>query len=203
MVLISVESRTGYSGICLYMRCLCHLQLDFNIRDSTFLRNWHHLHHFMSSLCCYSAHSPCFLPIKSLTPVLKDSKTSGHIPPKCSHDPLVSNCHPKLQAGTLQVEKTVNKTQQEIKLQLMSSYHGNHGVGYRNIPKVLEEKSTKCYREFKEIDETYNISKAVQLPRQWKRWLSYSQRDSLGSLHQSTLSRFDTFNIFKSFAFDS
>ena len=48
----------------------------------------------------------------------------------------------------------------------MSSYQGNHEIGFRNTPKVLEEKSAKCYREFKEIDETYNISKAVQLPCQ-------------------------------------
>ena len=46
---------------------------------STFIWKWLHFHHSMSSLCFYSVDSPCPLPIKSLTSVLKDSKISGHL----------------------------------------------------------------------------------------------------------------------------
>ena len=67
---------------------------------STFIRKWLHLHNSMSSLCFYSADSPCPLPIKSLTSVLKASKISGHLLLKHSHDPLVSSCPPKLKAGS-------------------------------------------------------------------------------------------------------
>ena len=115
--------------------------------------------------------SPCPLPIKSLTSVLKASKISGHLL-KHSHYPLVSSCPPKLQTGSREVEKAVNVKKQDIKLQQMNGYYHQrrHGIGYINTPKTPEEKSTKRYRDFItksfiEIDETYN-SKAVQLPLQ-------------------------------------
>ena len=153
---------------------------------STFIRKWLHLHNSMSSLCFYSADSPCPLPIKSLTSVLKASKISGHLLLKHSHDPLVSSCPPKLKTGSWEVEKAVNVTEQDIKLQQMTGYHyqGCHGIEYINTPKAPEEKSSKRCRDFisrsfKEIDETYNISKAVQLllQGQWTRQLSYIQQD--------------------------
>ena len=67
---------------------------------SSFICKWLYLHHSMSSLCFYSADSPCHLPVKSLTSVLKASKISGHLLLKHSHDPLVSSCPPKLKAGS-------------------------------------------------------------------------------------------------------
>ena len=72
----------------------------------------------------------------------------------------------------------MNVTEQDVKLQQMTGYHdqGCHGIGYINSYKAPEEKSTKRYRDFisssfKEIDETCNISKVVQLPLQgeWTR----------------------------------
>ena len=128
----------------------------------------------------------CPLPIKSLTPVLKASKISGHLLLKHSHDPIISSCTPKLKPGCWEVEKAVNVTEQDIKLQQMTGYHyqGCHGIEYINTPKAPEEKSSKHCRDFisrsfKEIDETYNISKAVQLllQGQWTRQLSYIQQD--------------------------
>ena len=128
----------------------------------------------------------CPLPIKSLTSVLKASKISGHFLLKHSHDPIVSSCTPKLKPGCWEVEKAVNVTEQDIKLQQMTGYHyqGCHGIEYINNPKAPEEKSSKHCRDFisrsfKEIDETYNISKAVQLLLQgrWTRWLSFIQQD--------------------------
>ena len=153
---------------------------------STFICKWLHLHHSMSNLCFYSADLSCPVPIKSLTSVLKASKISGHLLLKHSLDLLVSSCPPKLKAGSWEVEKAVNLTEQDIKLQQMTSYHhqGCHGSVYINTSKAPEEKSTNSYRDFisrllKEINETFNISKAVQVPLlgQWTRWLSYIQQD--------------------------
>ena len=88
----------------------------------------------------------------------------------------------------------MNVTEQDIKLQQMTGYYhqGRNGVWYINTPKATEEKSTKRYRDFisrsfKEIDETYNISKAVPLPlqEQWTRSLSYIQQDSHGNRFSS------------------
>ena len=71
---------------------------------STFIRKWLHLHHSMSSLCFYSADSPCPLLIKSLTLVLKASKISGPLLLKCSHEPPVSSSPPKFQADSWEWE---------------------------------------------------------------------------------------------------
>ena len=100
-----------------------------------------HLHHPMSSLCFYHADYQFPLPIKSLTSVLKASKISGQLLLKHSHHPLVSSCPPKLQTGSWEVEKAVNETKQDIKLQQMSGYHhqGRHGIGYRTPPKPLKK----------------------------------------------------------------
>ena len=132
---------------------------------STFIHKWLHLHNSISRLWFYSADSPCPLPIKkNLTLVPKARKISGHLFLKHSHDPLVSNCPPKLKAGSWEVEKAVNVTEQAIKLQQMTGYRhqGCHGIEYTSTPKAPEEKSTKRYRafiprSFKEIDETCNI----------------------------------------------
>ena len=51
-------------------------------------------------------------------------------------------------------------------------------------PKILSKKSTKLYHKFisshyKNIDDTYSISKAVQLnvQGQWAQWVNYIQND--------------------------
>ena len=124
---------------------------------STFICKWLYLHHSMSSLCFYSADSPCPLPVKSLTSVLKASKISGYLLLKHS---LVSSCPSKLKAGSWEVEKVLNVAELDIKLLQMTGYHhqGHHGIGYINTPKAPEEKSTKqdfISRSFKEIDEIY------------------------------------------------
>ena len=109
---------------------------------SFFICKWLYLHHSMSSSCFYSAGSPCPLPVKSLTSVLKASKVSGHLLLKHS---LVSSGPSKLKAGSWEVEKVVNVTEPDIKLQQMTGYHqqGHHGIGYINTPKAPEEKATK------------------------------------------------------------
>ena len=65
-----------------------------------------------------------------------------------------------------------------------SSQQGKQGLGYNIKPKVPSNKRSKYYRKFvsghhKQIDETYFISKAVQLQvqGQWTGWLNYIQQD--------------------------
>lgn len=69
---------------------------------STFICKWLHLHHSMSNLCFYSAHSPCLLLIKSLILInnTKASKINGLLLLKNSHGALFSSCPRKLQTGT-------------------------------------------------------------------------------------------------------
>ena len=64
------------------------------------------------------------------------------------------------------------------------SQHSRHGLGYTKNSKVPSDKSSRDYRTFisshhKETDDTYAISKAVQLKvqGQWTRWLNYIQQN--------------------------
>ena len=92
----------------------------------------------------------------------------------------------KLQAGTWEVDEAVNKTEQYTEFHQMGNYHHQicHGIRYSNALKAPEEKYTKHYRNFisrsfRENDETYHISNAVEPPLQgqWTRWLSYIQQN--------------------------
>ena len=66
-------------------------------KPSVYIQKWVRLHKSIASLLFYSSASPCPLPVKSLTSVLKSSKISGHLLLKHSQDPSVSSFVPKLQ----------------------------------------------------------------------------------------------------------
>ena len=62
--------------------------------------------------------------------------------------------------------------------------HSRYGLGHIKTSKVKSDKSSRDYRTFisshhKETDDTYAISKAVQLKvqGQWTRWLNYIQQN--------------------------
>ena len=130
----------------------------------------------------YSSASPCPLPVRSLTSVLKSSKISGHLLLKHSQDPSVSSCVPKLQAGQLEA---VQACEADLRQMLIGHHqHSRHGLGYIKSTKIPSDKSERDYRTFisnhhREIDDTYAISKAVQLKvqGQWIRWLNYIQQN--------------------------
>ena len=67
---------------------------------SAFITKWLHLHNSTTNLCFYASSSPCPLPIKSLTSILKSSKISGHLLLRDSQDPLVSGSKPDLKSGS-------------------------------------------------------------------------------------------------------
>ena len=134
----------------------------------------------------YSSASPCPLPVRSLTYVLKSSKISGHLLLKHLQDPSVSSCVPKLQAGHWQVEEAVQACETDLRHKSIIGHHQHspHGLGYIKSSKVPSDKSSRDYRTLisshhNEIDDTYAISKAVQLKvqGQWTRWLNYIQEN--------------------------
>ena len=81
---------------------------------SKYLRKWLKLNKNTSSLSFYSASSPCQLPIKSLTSVLKLAKISGHLLLSHSKDPSVSSSNIKLKSGEWDVSAAVNVAKNEI-----------------------------------------------------------------------------------------
>ena len=84
-------------------------------KASVYIREWLKLHKSITSLLFYSSVSPCPLPVRSLTSVLKSSKISRHLLVKHWWDAWVSSCVPKLQAGNWQVEEAVHACETDLK----------------------------------------------------------------------------------------
>ena len=126
------------------------------------------------------------LPIKSLSSALKASKISGHLLLRNSKAPLLSRGVPKLKTGTWKVEDAVLSCENDIKISQVcgNGHHNRHGLWYSTTPKVPKNKSSKHYQRYisvhhETIDDTYGLSKAVQLQiqGQWTRWMNYVQQD--------------------------
>ena len=155
-------------------------------KASVYIRKRLKLHKSITSLLFYSSASPCPLLVRSLTSVLISSKISGHLLLRHSWDASVSSCVPKLQAGNWQVVKAVQACETDLKYKSIIGHHqhSRHGLGYIKTSKVPSDKSSRDYRTFisshhKEIEDTYVISKSVQLKvqGQWTRWLNYIEQN--------------------------
>ena len=103
-----------------------------------------------------------------------------------SQDPLVANCASQLKTGSWPVGEAVASTETDAKNKLVSGHYqfGRKGLGYSPGPKIPYNKSSKLYHKFissryKNIDDIYSISKAVQLQvqGQWTQWVNYIQND--------------------------
>ena len=77
-------------------------------------------------------------------------------------------------------------TESDFKNKVISGHYqfGRQGLGYSPWPKVHSSKSTKLYHKFilshyESTDDTYSISKALQLQvqGQWTQWVNYIQND--------------------------
>ena len=135
---------------------------------TTFLRKWLRLHRSISSLCFYSSASPCPLPIRSLTSVLKSAKISGHLLLRDSKDPLVSSFAPKLKTGQWKVDEAVASTESDMHLNQICGHYqfGRQGLRYIPSNKVPKDKATKAYRKYvsqhhTKIDDTYAVMKQL------------------------------------------
>ena len=83
-------------------------RLEQNV--SVFIRKWLGLHHSTTSVCFYFSSSPCPLPVKSITSILKSCKNSGHLLIRDSQDPLVSNNKTDLKCGKWKVSDAVDSS---------------------------------------------------------------------------------------------
>ena len=153
---------------------------------SSFIRKWLHLHHSTTNICLYSSSSPCPLPIKSLTSILKSSKISGHLLLRDSQDPLVSGSTPVLKSGSWKVEEAVRSAEAELHFKTIRGppQFGRAGLGMSKRPTLPKMKNSHEYRKLvsdtsKEISEEENLCKAVQLQvqGQWTRWENYVKHD--------------------------
>ena len=73
---------------------------------STYSCKWLGLHSSPTNISPYSSCSPCSLPVKKLTAVLKWSKLSGHFFLRDSQDPLIVSSCLKLKSGQWDAESS-------------------------------------------------------------------------------------------------
>ena len=144
---------------------------------SSLLRKWLRLHPSITNICLYSQISPCPLPIKSLTSVLKAAKVSGHLLLRESADEFVSSCNPPLKSGFWNVAQEVISAESRLEFQKLLGYHQTNRAGFGSfhqpeIPKKLSHSyRTLVSSTIHEEDEEKFKAKAVQLHLQgyWMR----------------------------------
>ena len=110
----------------------------------------------------------------------------------------------KLQTGHWQAEEAVQACETDLRHKSIIGYHqrSHHGLGYIKSSKVPSDKSLRDYRTFisghhNKIDDTYAISKTVQLKvqSQWTRWLKYIQQNFSWKLLLAMLVNLSSFSI--------
>ena len=152
---------------------------------SNYIRKWLNLHSSISNISLFSEVSPCPLPLKSLTSILKSSKVSGHLLLRDSKDPCVSSDIPSLKAGNWSVDKAVLTAERKLEFQEILGYHQSNraGFGSRRSAKT-PTKGTHEYRKLiadvvnKEEEEVFT-ARSVQLHLQgnWTTWCNFIKND--------------------------
>ena len=159
------------------------LQLEQKI--SSHLRSWLRLHHSTTNICLYSSISPCPLPIKSLTSVLKAANVSGHRLLRESADEFVASCSPALKSGFWNVSDAVVTAESRLEFQKLLGYHQTNRSGFGSFHQPeIPHKDSHAYRKLissvlKDEDEDLFRAKAVQLQLQgyWMRWCDFIKND--------------------------
>ncbi|XP_057316863.1 uncharacterized protein LOC130657891 [Hydractinia symbiolongicarpus] len=140
---------------------------------SFFIRKWLRLHHSISNISLYSASSPCPLPLKSLSSILKSAKISGHLLLRDSADLLVSDSPADLKAGHWKVDQTVKSAESQLEFKKILGFQQFGRVGLTLLWLTRSHKSvpaigTHSYRKL--------VSDVVQ-DSNWTKWCSFIKYD--------------------------
>ena len=84
---------------------------------SVYIRKCFQIHYSTTNICLYSSTSPCPLPIKRLTSILKAAKVSGHLLLRDSLEHLVNTSVPHLKVGEWKVEGVVKQREDKIEFE--------------------------------------------------------------------------------------
>ena len=150
-----------------------------------YIRKWPKIHRYTANICLCSSTSPCPLPIKSLTSILKAAKVSGHLLLRDSLDPLVNRSVPYHNVGKWKVEDVVKQGEDKIEFEKVLGYHQHNCSGLGSIKQTeVPPKQTHDYRKLVsdkvyDLEEERYLAKAVQLRLQgnWARWCNYIQNE--------------------------
>ena len=152
---------------------------------SLFIRKRLKIHLSTTDICLYSPISPCPMPLKSLTNVLRSSKISGHLVLRDSKHPLVSSANPNIQAGLWDAKTSSSIAEAELNFLKMRgpANFSQQGVG---IIKALQipPKQSHAYRKLvsstsQKIKEEQDTDRALKLKLQchWMSWQNYVQNN--------------------------
>ena len=174
---------------------------------SVYIRRWLKLHRSTTNICLYSSNSPCPLPIKSLTSVLKAAKISGHLLLRDSSDPLVNTSVPQLKVGQWIVEDVVRQGEDKIYFEKVLGYHQHNRAGlgsikHQEVPPIQSHDYRKLVSEkVHELEEEQYLARAVQMRLQgnWTRWCNYIQNELSWKHLLNTSSRLTSFVLGSTF----
>ena len=82
-----------------------------------------------TNICLHSSTSPCPLPIKNLTSILRAAKVSGHLLLRDSLGPLVNTSVPHLKVGEWKVEDVVKQGEDKIEFAKVLGYDQHNRAG--------------------------------------------------------------------------
>ena len=119
---------------------------------SKFIRKWLNIHSSTTDISLYSLISPCPLPIKSLTSILKSSKISGHLLLRDSKDPLVSSVSPSLKSGHWKATSATQITEAELNFRKIRGplHLGRSSLGSVK-PTPVPEEGSQAHRKTSSI----------------------------------------------------
>ena len=174
-----VIPRIQWSLLIYEVSISCALSLEKSI--SIYIRKWLKIHPSITNLSIYSPVSPCPLPVKSLSSILKSAKISGHLLLRDSKDTTISSSNPNLKVGKWKVDKASTIAEAEMAFQQIQGprQKGRSGLGIAKLDPIPEE-GTHDYRKrvsttLKSIEEEKDSQKALQLQLQchWMKWENY------------------------------
>ena len=149
------------------------------------MRKWLKIHKSTTDICLYSSSSPCPLPLKSLTSILKSARVSGHLLLRESDDTKIPESSSHLKCGFWDVSEAVVDAESRLEFQKVMGYHQSSRAGFGSIIRPsIPAKNSQEYRKLIsdlvcEVDENAYQAKSVQLHMQgyWTQWCDYIKSD--------------------------
>ena len=146
-------------------------------------RKWLNIDHSMTYV--YSSTSPCPLPLKSLTSILKSTKVSGHLLLRGSVDKQISGPASQLKCGFWDVAEAVVDAESRLAFQKVIGYHQTSRAQFGSFKSSsIPRRNSHEYRRLisdliGEVDENANHAKSVQLHLQgyWTKWCDFVKND--------------------------
>ena len=158
----------------------------FEQRISRFIREWLGLNRTISPLALYSKHSPCPLPLTSLTSLFKTTKASSLLQLRASKDPLISASVPELDTGKKwKVSEAVQDADSVLHFRKILGHTQTGKAGLSLMPnQQIPDKGSKEYRKALSdtVAQTHDqqvlaTEEGKKLQNSWTEWTNFVRND--------------------------